>query len=54
MDKLKFYEMIRSLEKEILMDLFGENSCARYCIKLGFCACDKCRYGLESELNDRR
>lgn len=40
--------------KELLMNLFGENCCAQYCLELGFCACDKCRYGLESELNDRR
>ena len=36
------------------MNLFGENCCAKYCLSLGSCACDKCRYGLESELNDRR
>ena len=40
--------------KELLMNLFGENCCARFCLELGSCACDVCRYGLESELNDRR
>ena len=40
--------------KELLMNLFGENCCAKYCLALGSCACDVCRYGLESELNDGR